>query len=140
MPYQLSWYQPDRIVLMELTGLLATTEVQPLITAAGDYVQNGKPLVHFLLDTTQLQKIESVPEILKVVQHNPPHPNMGWMLVIGAMNPLVRFFLDFAGMLMRARYRRFDTREQALKFLADMDSSLTLKAPAPEENQTVSGV
>ena len=124
MPYKISWYQPDRVVLMKVEGLLTTAEVQALIAEAGTYVAEGTPLVHFLVDTRGLQKIESVPEALKVVQGNPPHPNMGWMLVVGKMNPLVKFFLDFVGLLTRSRYRRFDTMPELLAFLKEIDGSV----------------
>jgi len=124
MPYKISWYQPNRIVLMQVEGLLKTAEVQSLIADAGTYVAEGLPLVHFLVDTRTLQKIESVPEALKVVQGNPPHPNMGWMIVVGKMNPLVKFFLDFVGLLTKSRYRRFDTMPESLDFLKEIDGSL----------------
>src|SRR5215217_3059123 len=91
----------NRVVLMQVEGLLITPEVQSLIADSGSYVANGTPLVHFLVDTRSLQKIESVPEALKVVQGNPPHSNMGWMVVVGKMNPLVKFFLDFVGLLTK---------------------------------------
>ncbi|MEO8397534.1 MAG: hypothetical protein ABI700_31340 [Chloroflexota bacterium] len=125
MPYKITWYQSDRIVLMQVDGLLTTPEVQSLIAESGTYVASGTPLVHFLVDTRALQKIESVPEALKVVQGNPPHPNMGWMVVVGKMNPLVKFFLDFVGLLTKSRYRRFDTMPESLDFLKEIDGSLS---------------
>ncbi len=109
---------------MQVDGLLTTAEVQALIAEAGTYVAQGTPLVHFLVDTRSLQKVENVPEALKVVQGNPPHPNMGWMIVVGRMNPLVKFFLDFVGLLTRSRYRRFDTVPESLTFLKEIDGSL----------------
>jgi hypothetical protein len=124
MPYKISWHQPNRIVLMQVEGLLTTSEVKSLIADSGSYVANGTPLVHFLVDTRTLQKIESVPEALKVVQGNPPHPNMGWMIVVGKMNPLIKFFLDFVGLLTKSRYRRFDTMPESLTFLKEIDDSL----------------
>ena len=57
MPYKISWYQPQRIVLMQVEGLLTTPEVQSLIADSGTYVAEGTPLVHFLVDTRALQKI-----------------------------------------------------------------------------------
>ena len=124
MPYKVSWYQANRIVLLQVDGLLTTAEVRSLIVEAGKYVVEGTTLVHFLVDTRTLQKIESVPEALKVVQGNPPHPNMGWMIVVGRMNPLVKFFLDFVGLLTKSRYRRFDTMPDSLAFLKEIDGSL----------------
>jgi hypothetical protein len=126
MPYKVSWYQPQRIAVIQVEGLLTTPEVQSLIADAGTYVAEGTPLVHFLVDTRTLQKVESVPEALKVVQGNPPHPNMGWMIVVGKMNPLVKFFLDFVGLLTKSRYRRFDAMPEALTFLKEIDGTLVL--------------
>ena len=124
MPFKLSWYQPNRIVLLEVEGVLTTAEITDLIAQAGVYVSTGTPLVHFLVDTRSLQRIENVGASLKIVQGNPPHPSMGWMMVIGTMNPLVRFFLDFVGLITKSRYRRFDDLPLALDFLKDVDQSL----------------
>ena len=124
MPYTISWYLPNRIVMLKVEGLLTTAEIRSLIGDALPFVNEGKPLVHFLVDTQNLQKIESIPEGLKVVQGNPPHASMGWMLVIGKMNPLIKFFLDFVGLLTKSRYNHFDTLPEALNFLRGIDLSL----------------
>ena len=126
MPYNISWYQGNRIVLMQVSGLLTTAEVQALIVDAGVYVVEGTPLVHFLVDTRTLQRIENIPAALKAVQSGPMHPLMGWMIVVGRMNPMVKFVLDFVGLLTKSRYRRFDTMPEGLSFLKEIDGTVIL--------------
>ena len=87
-------------------------------------------LVHFLVDTSTLQKIDNIPTTLKMVQTAPRHPLMGWMLVIGKMNPMIKFGMDFVGLLTKSRYPCVPTMPEALSFLREIDVSLVPSAVA----------
>ena len=126
MPYTLSWYQPNRIVLLKVEGLFTIVETRSLLAATLPYFADTTQLVHFLVDTRTLQRIENIPAALKAVQSGPTHPNMGWMIVVGRMNPMVKFVLDFVGLLTKSRYRRFDTMPEGLSFLKEIDGTVIL--------------
>src|SRR5215216_5065128 len=117
MPFEISWYQPQRVVLMKIEGILTPEETQEVVTKTTVMLNESREMTHFLVDTRTLQRIENIPAALKAVQSGPVHPLMGWMIVVGRMNPMVKFVLDFVGLLTKSRYRRFDTMPEALSFL-----------------------
>ena len=129
MPYKIAWYQQDRIGVSEFEGVLTTEEIRAYMQQAYSMIDAGVPLVHFVIDIRALRKIESVPEALKAVQATPVHPNAGWNIVVGTINPLVTFVVDFLGTLTKSRYRRFDTMPEALNFLKERDQTLATPQP-----------
>ena len=124
MPFEISWYQPGRVVLLKADGTLTPEDVQGIVAETGATLIDSTDLIHFLVDTRTLQKIENIPAALKAVQSGPTHPNMGWMIVVGKMNQLVKFAMDFVGLLTKSRYRRFDTMPEALNFLKEIDGTI----------------
>jgi hypothetical protein len=129
MPFSISWYVPDRVILVELSGVLTTTEIQTFTAQSYEMIAAGKPLVHFITDSQQIRKIESIPEALKAVQASPNHENGGWYIMVGSINPFVNFASDFVSSIMRSRYRRFDTMQEALDFIKERDESLVSIMP-----------
>src|SRR4051794_25365739 len=126
MPFEVSWYQPARVVLLKTDGVLTPDDVAGIVAETGKTLIDSTDLVHFLVDTRTLQRIDNIPGALKAVQSGPTHPNMGWMIVVGKMNPMVKFVLDFVGLLTKSRYRRFDTMPEGLSFLKEIDGTLVL--------------
>jgi hypothetical protein len=124
MPYKLSWYLPGRIILCEGDGTIESDEVFTFTQRASEMVISGKPLVHVIFDFRQVQKLASVPQALKTLQQNPPHPDMGWVIFVGKLNPMLTTFADFVGMMLRLRYRRLDTIDEAVSFLRERDATL----------------
>ena len=124
MPYKVSWYQPDRIILSEFDGILTIDEVRAYVQQCYEMIDSGQPLVHSIIDVRGLKKIESVPDSLKAVQTTPTHPNSGWTIVVGSLNPLVTFVVDFMGMITKSRYRRFDSVPEAIDFMKERDQTL----------------
>ena len=126
MPYKLSWYLPKRIILVDCVGTITTDEIRSFAQNGVEMVTSGRPLVHFIVDFRQVQGVESIPQALRTLQQNPPHPDTGWVLFVGKLNPLLTTFADFAGTVIRVRYRRFGSMEEALAFLKERDTSLAL--------------
>jgi hypothetical protein len=126
MPFEISWYQPQRVVLMKIEGVMTPDEVQTVVAKTTAMLNETSVMTHFLVDTRTLQKIENIPAALKAVQSGPMHPLMGWMIVVGRMNPMVKFVLDFVGLLTKSRYRRFDTMPEGLSFLKEIDGTVIL--------------
>ena len=126
MPFEVSWYQPERVVLLKTEGHLTVRDVEGIVAQTGATLYGKTDLVHFLVDVRGLQKIENIPAALKAVQSGPVDPHMGWMLIVGKMNPMVKFAMDFVGLLTQSRYRRFDDMPEALTFLKEIDGTLIL--------------
>jgi hypothetical protein len=50
---------------------------------------------------------------------------MGWSVTVGNSNPLMRFLGTVAGQILGQRMRTFDTPEEAMAFLWEIDPNLT---------------
>jgi hypothetical protein len=124
MPYKLTWYLSERILLAECEGTMTTDEVRDFARRGVEMVSTGKPLVHFIIDFRLLEGVESIPQALRALQQNPPHPDMGWVVVVGMLNPAPKLFMDMAAMVLRMRYQRCDTLDRARAFLKERDTSL----------------
>ena len=125
MPFTISWYMPDRIIYVELSGTVTAADVQAFIAQMYDMVASSKLPVHSITDTHRVVKIESIPAVFKTAQAAPMHQNAGWSIMVGSINPFVNFAADFVSSIMHSRYRRFDTMQQALDFVQERDETLT---------------
>src|SRR5262245_10913210 len=125
MPFTISWYMPERIIYVELSGILTASDVQGFIAQMYEMVASSKFQVHSITDTHQIVKIKSIPEVFKTVQAAPMHQNAGWSIMVGSINPFVNFVADFVSSIMHSRYRRFDRMQQAIDFIKERDETLT---------------
>jgi hypothetical protein len=131
MPYTIAWYLPERIVISEGTGLMILADVRGFLDDGYAMIATGKPLVHLIVDISRVEKVESIPKSLRMVRESTIHPNMGWVIFIGRMNPMVTLLANLAGAIIQSRYRRCDTLADALDFLKERDVSLaSLEIPS----------
>jgi hypothetical protein len=126
MPYSVSWVQPERIVLVQIEELLTTADIRTFSPEAFRLSASGKAPVHFIVDIQRLRKIESVADGLKAIQRTKPHPNTGWMVVVGTLSAPLMLFTDLVSKFTRVHYIRVDTMPQALTFLRENDESLAV--------------
>lgn len=135
MSYRLSWYVPGRIVLYEMVDAESETDFEQLDQDFLAHLDRAEgPLVHFLfefesVDTGQRPDIRSMTGMQFVRD-----PRTGWVIVISKPNPIIKFLITTAAQINQARFRLFDTRDQALDFLQDVDATLPQLHP-PSRNQ-----
>jgi hypothetical protein len=120
MPFDVSWSNSKQVILLKVEGVLTLEDLQSLFVEAAAMMNETSDLVHFLVDTRTLQKIDNIPATLKIVQGEPRHPRMGWMIVVGKMNPMIKFGMDFVGLLTKSRYHCVNTMPEALAFLKEI--------------------
>ncbi len=77
-----------------------------------------------MVDIRLLKKIESIGDGLKAIQRTKPHPNAGWMVVVGNLSAPLALFTELICRFTHIPYRRFDTLPEALAFLHQIDASL----------------
>ena len=51
-------------------------------------------------------------------------PSNGWSLTVGEKSPMVKFVSNLTRQLLRMRTHTFDTMEEAVAFLREVDSSI----------------
>lgn len=123
MSVDLSWYLENRVIQIVNHGDISDQDMldsdQPII----DYMnQSQAPLVHLIVDNS---KASYTPSVKTVTQAKfPKHPQCGWIILVGPANTLMRFANAVVTNLFKTRNRMFDTFDEALDFLNEMDSTL----------------
>ena len=136
MNYRVSWYQPGRIVLFELLNVIIETDLEQLDQDFFTCLdQADGPLVHFLFEF-DLDESSRRPDLRQMTNMQfVRDPRTGWILAIGKPNSIIKFLISTAAQINKARFRMFETREQALDFLQDVDATLPQLTP-PSVNET----
>jgi hypothetical protein len=121
MPYQLSWWVKDRVIVEKFWGdftdedvSMWEQEILPMLE------QTSSPKVHLLLE---IADVHSLPSIGAIRQMSiPSHPKIGWVVVYGLRKNYVRALLLFTVLLFNMHYKIVDNQHQALAFLAELDA------------------
>lgn len=123
MPVKLSWYLENRVMMVVAEGEYTDDELINLDAQVIKYLdQSNVPLVHMIMDRQGTTHIPSMKSVTMVKW--PKHPRYGWTLVVGSTNPFQRFVVALANNFFKGRQRNFDSREEALDFLNEVDSTL----------------
>jgi hypothetical protein len=123
MSIQLSWYLENRVMLLvnhdQNTDQDMLAIDQPMINYLN---QSNAPLVHVIMDNIGSTYTPSI-KVLKTLQY-PKHPRLGWLILIGLINPFQRFIAAVVTTFFKTRLRMVNTMDEALDFLNEVDSTL----------------
>ena len=126
MPYKDHWLVDKRVGMQQLSGVVTLEDAEASRNGYLRFLEEGEPLVHLLVDVASIEKFPTNLVALKHLAPNVDNPNLGWLLICGAGNPLLRFVAStIAQVALRGlRLRMFNTTEEALTFLQGQDSTL----------------
>jgi len=126
MPYRLSWYQKNRIVLAVMTGVYTVEEMQARNQELIDqYLERGQAPIHLISDARDMRQFPT--SMIKVQQINESwlrHPNLGWTVIVGNGNILLNFLAAAITKAMGVKHRTVATHEEAIETLKKMDTTL----------------
>jgi len=124
MSFEISWYIPERVIFVRITGELDINAVEEMAKAAREEIEIGIAPIHILLDDTKggrppisLNQLKSRLEIAK-------NPSLGWIIGIGETDPVAKFLIPLLMNIMNISFTRVASIEDALKFLVKHDMSL----------------
>lgn len=126
MPFEISWKIPQRVVYVRNYGHMTIPDIRDSIEQMRAHYEQGTSLVHTILDVGD---VTSYPNLLEL-RHGlslDRSKNQGWTMFVGAEG-IARFICSVLAQLAGDRFRMFETSEQALSFLIDMDQSLQEQA------------
>jgi hypothetical protein len=86
--------------------------------------QSPRSLVHVVADSSNVTKNLNIKDVMKTLGNVKPHPKAGWNITVGETDKLIKFTTDVARQILRLRTCSFDTLEQAIAFLKDIDPSI----------------
>jgi hypothetical protein len=140
MPVSHRWFLQDRVVLFEFSGVVTFEEVVSALETSASIVNESQgQSVHFLHDWSQLERFPT--NILQIRKEtNAPIGDLrklGWMVVYGAENRLLRYISQTVLQVFKIRFRMFIRAEDAIAYLRQMDPTLPEFAlPNNEESAT----
>src|SRR5689334_6077200 len=126
MPYQDSWYIENRVAIQRLYGTVTLEDAEAARNGLAKLLEEGTPLVHVMVDVADVEKFPTNLVGLRRMTPNIDNPNMGWLVIYGAGNPLLRFMVSTLSQLVLPglRFRMFSTSDECLMFLQGQDSTL----------------
>jgi hypothetical protein len=140
MPFRVQWYIPGQIIYARYEGTVDVDELKRSILEMNALRSlSNYPLVHDLVDGRRVVQSVGLKETMKAVPAQ-SHPRMGWSINVGEASKLQKFIESVATQVLGVRYRHFDTIEEAVAFLKEIDSALdwsnanaALLSAAPEK-------
>lgn len=116
MPSQVSWYEPDQIILGEYSGHVTVDELQHSMHQIIDYLKNSAGQIHLIIDW---QKVANTPNIMAVMSDASTviqHERMGFVGVVG-VNQVLAYWMQVFSKVAGLKSTRFDSVEDAAAFL-----------------------
>jgi hypothetical protein len=136
MPYEINWYAPERVIYERLYGEVTLEDARGLNSESYDFFHEGTPLIHVVVDLTGVQKFPaSLTSIGQMIKNKPQQGVVGWVLIYGAENPLLRFIASMVAQVSgdKIRLRMMNSLEEAVNFLRQQDETLA-DLPLPQED------
>ena len=125
MPYKTFWLKEDRIVFAELVGEFAGEEMITFNEHLRDsYLVKGKPPVHIICDISSLV---AYPRNVKMIRNGSEismkHPNVGWVIIVGHDNRMLRFLSSTVFQLLGINFKMASSLEEAEKVLERVEAA-----------------
>lgn len=135
MPIDVTWYVPNRVIMMRPHGHITIREAIAADTKIIALYKQSSGVVHTLVDQTDLDETQNIGlhEAQKVFTAM-KHPRCGWSVAFGKPEPSVDLLESITARFGRLRFRSFLEHEDALNFLAQRDPEVA------EALEIVSGV
>jgi hypothetical protein len=136
MPYQVSWLVPQRVVWAQGWGEISAAENQASDEAVKAHIETGQAPVHVLIDVTQVEgfPFSTASHRVKEAREFWQHPNLGWGIICGTDNRVVRFIAEIVMRLAGVKLRLFSTLEEGIAFLEQDDPSLNGLFASPQNS------
>jgi hypothetical protein len=124
MSYEISWYIPQRVLLIRLTGELGLNDVEAMALDIKTMLEQGTAPVHILLDDTLGGEPPKSLRELKTRMEAVKDTGVGWVVGIGEVNAVAKFLVPLLMKIVRINFVRHSTLEDAVQFLIQRDITL----------------
>ena len=125
MPYNISWYIKERVILIQINGKIAIDEFEQLHNESFDYVMQSQFKVHAIADLSQFEAIPTNLRMLSSATSKEKNHNQGMtVLVMPKMPSIIRFLASIIMQTLRLEYRVCETTDEAINILQRVDTEL----------------
>jgi hypothetical protein len=125
MGHEISWHIENAIIEIRLWGDITIDDFPEYDRLTLEHIeQSTHPLVHVWIDLTDVGDFpNNVGKVHKALTHL-NHPRLGWSIVI-TESRVIRFVAYMITQMSKARFRAYNTCEEALHFLQTVDATLS---------------
>lgn len=122
MPFEVSWYEPSRVILIRTVGDLSAEELSQSGDALRKYIEAGDIPIHLIADLSQLGKVPtSIAEIRKALGSL---NKLSSSIIVGANNPVIKFMASVFAKLGGYEVRTVSSIDEAIEVITRLDPSL----------------
>jgi hypothetical protein len=125
MAFSVEWLVEGRVILASVSGDADAEMGDRVTNALVEFLDHGKsPQVHLVFDASALEKyLVSFVDTAKLTNRYIRHPLLGWFILIST-NKIINFLGAAVMSTMKVRFRVVGSREEAIAFLREMDSTV----------------
>ncbi len=125
MPVVNTWYIPEQIGYIRFYGEVTEDELRKFMDDGERMIDSSnRANVHFIINLTELSHPVSLASAIKIARERKKHPRSGWSITVGQQSSFTKFISDVTGQILNTRMRTFDTTQEALEFLREMDETI----------------
>jgi hypothetical protein len=123
MPIYSSWIVEGHLVYWKSWGALKSEDIAPYDAESFAMLDaTTAPLLHTIADHSQLEQLPSLKDLATISVAR--DPRVGWYLVAGSINPIIKMLVSIAVQIGHVRLRFFPTFDEALAFIKEQDATL----------------
>ncbi len=125
MPYEVSWYRPNRIIYERVYGELTLNEVQGTVVEIERMLEEGTSPIHLIVDMRELDKVKVPVKEIANVSRSLRSTKLGWVLLLSTGKPLLDFLASVVSQVTRMQLAKRASLDQVDDFLLRQDASLS---------------
>ncbi len=123
MPIISTWIVEGHLAYWKSWGALKADDIAPYDAESYDLLNaTTAPLLHTIADHSQLEQLPSLKDLATISAGR--DPRVGWYLVVGSINPVIKMLVSIAVQIGHVRLRFFPTFDEALVFIQGQDATL----------------
>jgi len=122
MPYELGWQIHNRVIYRRYYGDVTLEEIQQSSDEARAMVMQGIPLVHSIIDASEIDRFPSLREVQRST-HFTTVEEEGWQMIMG-VSGVARLLVSVLTQITGKRFRIVNTVDDAMAFLYMQDETL----------------
>lgn len=123
MPIYSTWIVEGHLAYWKSWGELSGDDIPAFEEESRGLIASTTAVfLHTIADHSQLAKLPSLRETAQIASGR--DPKLGWYLVIGEHNPLVKLMISLTVQVLGVRLRFFPNYDEALAFIQGQDATL----------------
>jgi len=131
MPIEISWYVPKRVLRLHVQGAAGIPQLEQLSKDGQVFLADGQKPIHILLEDTHADPPPlNVKRFKQALDFKEEYTaQLGWIVGVGKTNQIANFVIPLVMKVLKLKFIRVATRDEAIAFLMKQDMSLQPSYP-----------